>query len=103
MEGAPLFATVSKSTTGKYDVSITCEVEHKPFEKTNKSVGIDTGIKALAILSDGSSYENIKSLKIKLKKLEYEQRQLSKKIKGSQSRNKHKKETCFSTRTNHKH
>lgn len=90
MDGEPLFATISKSTTGKYYASITCEIEYKPFEKTNKSVGIDTGIKELAILSDGSSYENIKSLKTKLKKLKYEQRQLSKKVKGSQSRNKQK-------------
>jgi putative transposase len=90
LEGEPLFATISKSTTGKYYVSITCEVEHKPFDKTNKSVGVDTGIKELAILSDGSGYENIKTLKTKLKKLKYEQRQLSKKIKGSQSRNKQK-------------
>ena len=90
MEGEPLFATISKSTTGKYYVSITCEIEYKPFEKTGKSVGVDTGIKELAILSDGNSYENIKSLKTKLKKLKYEQRQLSKKVKGSQSRNKQK-------------
>jgi len=90
LEGNTLFATISKSTTGKYYVSITCEVGYKSFEKTNKSVGIDTGIKELAILSDGSSYENIKSLKTKLKKLKYEQRQLSKKTKGSNSRNKQK-------------
>ena len=90
MEGEPLFATISKSTTGKYYVSITCEIEYKTFDKTGKSIGIDTGIKELAILSDGSSYENIKSLKTKLKKLKYQQRQLSKKVKGSQSRNKQK-------------
>jgi putative transposase len=95
MEGEPLFATISKSTTDKYYVSITCEVEHKPFEKANKSVGIDTGIKELAILSDGSTYENIKSLKTKLKKLKYEQRQLSKKVKGSQSRNKQKRKLAL--------
>jgi len=90
MEGKPSFATISKSTTGKYYVSVTCEAEHKPFEKTNKSVGIDTGIKELAILSDGSSYENINTLKTKLKKLKYKQRQLSKKQKGSKSTNKQK-------------
>jgi putative transposase len=39
----------------------------------------------LAILSDGTTYENIKSLKNNLKKLKYEQRQLSKKVKGSSS------------------
>lgn len=90
LEGEVLFATVSKSTTGKYYVSITCKVEHRPFDKTNKSVGIDTGIKELAILSNGTSYGNIKPLKSKLKELKYNQRQLSKKQKGSQSRNKQK-------------
>jgi len=85
-----LFATISKSTTGKYYVSITCEVNHKTFEKTGSSVGIDTGIKDLAILSDGTTYVNIKTLKKKLKKVKYNQRQLSKKIKGSSSKNKQK-------------
>jgi putative transposase len=59
--------------------------------KTNSKVGIDTGIKDLAILSDGITYENIKSLKNNLKKLKYEQRQLSKKVKNSSSRNKQRK------------
>ena len=90
IEGKLLFATISKSTTGKYYVSITCEVEYQPFEKTNSKVGIDTGIKDLAILSDGKVYENIKTLKTNLKKLKYEQRQLSKKVKGSNSRLKQK-------------
>ena len=86
IEGKILFATISKSTTSKYYVSITCEVEHIPFEKTKSQVGIDTGIKDLAILSDGKIYENIKILKTNLKKLKYHQKQLSKKVKGSNSR-----------------
>lgn len=90
IEGKLLFATISKTTTGKYYVSITCEVEYTPFEKTNSKVGIDTGIKDLAILSDGKVYKNIKTLKANLKKLKYEQRQLSKKVKGSNSRLKQK-------------
>ena len=90
IKGKVLFATISKSTTGKYYVSITYEVEYTPFEKTNTKVGIDTGIKDLAILSDGKVYENIKTLKTNLKKLKYNQRQLSKKIKGSSSRLKQK-------------
>jgi putative transposase len=40
----------------------------------------------LAILSDGKIYENIKTLKTNFKKLKYSQRQLSKKVKGSNSR-----------------
>lgn len=86
LDGVILFATISKSATGKYYVSITCKVEYIPFEKTNSKIGIDTGIKDLAILSDGSAYKNIKTLKINLKKLKYRQRQLSKKVKGSNSR-----------------
>lgn len=91
IKGNIQFATISKSTTGKYYVSLTCEVQHQPYEKTNSKVGIDTGIKDLAILSDGKVYGNIKTLKNNLKKLKYNQRQLSKKIKGSSSRNKQRK------------
>lgn len=90
IEGKILFATISNTPTGKYYVSITCEVEYIPFEKTNSKIGIDTGIKDLAILSDGNVYKNIKTLKTNLKKLKYEQRQLSKKAKGSNSRLKQK-------------
>lgn len=91
IEGNIIFATISKSTSGNYYVSITSEVQYQPYEKVNSKVGIDTGIKDLAILSDGTTYENIRSLKTKLKKLKYNQRQLSKKIKGSSSRNKQRK------------
>jgi len=90
IEGKLLFATISKSTTGKYYVSITCEVEYTPLKKTNSKVGVDTGIKDLAILSDGKVYKNIKALKTNLKKIKYNQRQLSKKKTGSNSRLKQK-------------
>ena len=95
INGEILFATISKSATGKYYVSLTCEVQHQPYEKTNTKVGIDTGIKDLAILSDGTTYENIRSLKNNLKKLKYNQRQLSKKVKGSSSRNKQKQKLAI--------
>ena len=85
-----LFATISKSASGLYFASLTCEVSHEPYSKTGSIIGIDTGIKTLATLSNGKTYENVKSLKTKLKKLKYNQRQLSKKIKGSNSRNKQK-------------
>ncbi len=90
IEGNIQFGTISRSTTGNYYVSITCEVEYQPYRKTGNKVGIDTGIKNLAILSDGKIYENIKTLKNNLKKLKYNQKQLSKKQKGSISRNKQK-------------
>ena len=91
IEGKILNGTITKLATGKYYISITCEVEHKELDKTNSSVGVDTGIKNIAILSDGTKYENIKCFKKSLKKLKYEQRQLSKKIKGSGQKEKQRK------------
>ena len=90
LAGKILSATISKSVSGKYYASISCEVSYEPYSKTGLTVGIDTGIKTLATLSSGKTYENVRSLKTKLKKLKFNQRQLSKKIKGSNSRQKQK-------------
>src|SRR5690606_15474983 len=57
IEGKILFATISKTKTDKYFASITCETVHIPSEKTGSTIGIDTGIKNLAILSDGKIYK----------------------------------------------
>ena len=88
VEGRLLFVTVSKSTTNRYYVSIACEAEHKSLPKTGSAVGIDTGIKNLATLSNGIVYENLKPLNSKLKKLKYNQILLSNKTKGSASKSK---------------
>lgn len=86
LTGKILFATISRKRTGKYFVSITVETEHVPYEKTDKQVGVDLGIKDLAICSDGTKHPNIKTTYKHQKKLAYQQRQLSKKVKGSNSR-----------------
>jgi putative transposase len=88
IEGKIKHAIISKTKTGKYYVSLHCEVERIPSSKTDLAIGIDTGIKDLAILSDGTKYPNPKFLKKSKKKLQYQQRQLSKKQKRSKSRNK---------------
>lgn len=88
LSGEILFSTISKSPSGRYFVSITCETEHTPYEKNNNQVGVDLGIKELAICSDSKIYPNIKNTKKYAKKLSYEQKQLSKKHKGSGSKNR---------------
>ena len=80
--------TVSMTPTGKYFASFTCEQEYVQYEPTGSSVGVDVGIKDLAILSNGKKYKNVRSLKQRLKKLKFKQRQVSKKIKGSNCRKK---------------
>ena len=92
-EARILFVTISKTPTNKYFASLTCEVTIQPKAQPQgvpkgkiKAVGIDLGIKDLVILSDGRKVENPKYLKKGLKKLKYNQRQLSKKKKGGKNR-----------------
>ncbi len=86
--GKIIQCTISMTPTGKYFASLTCEQEYTQYEPTGSSVGIDVGIKNLAILSNGKKYKNVRSLKLRLKKLKFKQRQVSKKVKGSSSRKK---------------
>ena len=74
--------TISKKA-GRYYVSVLVELP-KPniTNNSNDGIGIDLGIKDLAIVSDGSVYQNInKSKKVKglEKRLRREQRRLSRK------------------------
>jgi putative transposase len=91
-EGEIKTAVISKTPTDKYFISITVElpdkkVKQKPIrEKT--AVGIDTGIKTFATLSDGREIENPKHLKTSLRRLKVLQRRVSKKVKGSNNRRK---------------
>ena len=85
-------ATIEKTPTGKFFISITVElpdvkVKQKPISKNN-AVGIDTGIKTFATLSDGTEIENPKHLKSSIQRLKVLQKRASKKQKGSANRKK---------------
>ena len=84
-------ATLSKSKSGNYFLSILVEMEDtelKRFEHTDKQVGIDLGVKDFVITSDGEVFENKHFLKKEEKKMKKLQRQLSKKKVGSNNRKK---------------
>ncbi|WP_078598532.1 IS200/IS605 family element RNA-guided endonuclease TnpB [Evansella clarkii] len=69
--GRILSATIRRTPSSKYHVSVLAETDVQPLEKTDSSVGIDVGLKDFAILSDGTIYENPKyfrQLEIKLAK-----------------------------------
>ena len=70
-------ATISKTATGKYFISILCETEILPFKKTNSNVGIDLGLSHFAILSSGEKIENPRFLVRSSRKLAREQKILS--------------------------
>ena len=62
--------------------------EPQIYPKNNGIIGVDLGIKTLATLSDGKTFENIKPYKKNKRKLKLLQRKLSKKQKGSNNRKK---------------
>ena len=89
VKGRILSATVSRNPSGKYFVSICCtDVEMEQLPKTNKTVGIDMGIKSFAVTSDSVEYQNHKYLEKNQKKIARLQRQLSRKSKDSKRREK---------------
>lgn len=80
VEGRILNATIRRNPSGKYFVSILCEVNIQPISKVNSSVGVDVGLKDFATLSDGTVYENPKFFRSLEKKLAKEQCILSRRM-----------------------
>ena len=88
IDGKILNATVSKTSTGKYFVSLCCKVDIEQFPKINSNIGIDLGLKEFAICSNGDVFHNPKWLRKVNYRLKLEQRRLSKMQKGSNNWNK---------------
>lgn len=80
--------TVSKTPTNKYYISILVDEDIKQLPRSNNKVGIDLGITDFAITSDGEVFENPKWLRKSEKRLTKLQRDLSRKKKSSNNRNK---------------
>ena len=73
-------ATISKTTTNKYYVSLLIESQIEPLPTTGEAVGIDLGLKDFAILFDGVQGWNVENqhfLKEQSKKLAEAQKILS--------------------------
>jgi putative transposase len=83
-EGKIKYTTVSKTKTGKYFVSITTDFEVKKKRISDNQIGIDLGIKDFTVLSNGEKH----SLKIKEGNIRFLHKQVSKKMKGSNNRDK---------------
>lgn len=84
-------ATLSKTKSGNFFLSILVDIpetEYVKFKKTNKQVGLDLGVKDFVITSDGEVFENKHFFKREERRIAKLQRQLSRKVKGSNNRNK---------------
>lgn len=82
-------ATLSKLPCGEYYLSILVDgsLTHK-VKETNSAVGIDLGVKDFVITSEGEVFDNLHFKKNETDKIKKLQKQLSKKQKGSNNRNK---------------
>lgn len=84
-------ATLSKTKSGNFFLSILIELPNEEivkFKLTDEHVGIDLGVKDFVITSNGEVFENKHFYKSQEQKIAKLQRQLSKKQKGSNNRNK---------------
>ena len=77
-----------RNLTGKFFVSVLCQVQHTPLMPTGKQTGIDLGLKDFAVASDGVRFKRNYHLKRYERQLAKAQRHLSRKMKGSNSRDR---------------
>jgi len=83
----PKNVTISKRAN-RWFISFRYELEATSTPKLKEKVGVDIGINALATCSDGTVYPNPKAYRSYKKRLARQQRKLSRKVKGSNNRNK---------------
>ncbi|MBP7526777.1 MAG: transposase [Syntrophorhabdaceae bacterium] len=92
IEGKIKTVTIRHASAGKWFVSFSCDgVPEKRLAPTGKEVGIDVGIKALCVDSDGGRVENPKFLRESERLLRRRQRSLSRKRRGPARRAKVKR------------
>ena len=88
IEGVMKNCTVSKTKSGRYFVSLQCELEITDPAPKSASIGIDLGLITFASLSNGEKVEKPKHWLKSERRLKIRQRRLSRKVKGSNGRNK---------------
>jgi len=87
IEGKPKTATIRRTATGKWFITIVCEdIEPKVLPKATNAIGIDVGLESFATLSSGSKVENPRFFRKEEKALARARRKLSAAAKGSDER-----------------
>lgn len=84
----PSSITIKLTPSGKWFVSILCDVKILRLPEVKNKVGLDMGISTLLTLSNGEKIANPKSLRKVQAKLKRLQKSLSRMVKGSNNRYK---------------
>lgn len=91
-KGTVKTVAISMSPSGRYFASVLVDTSMQEMKSSepmrDTTVGIDLGIKSLAVCSDGRTFDNLKNFKRNLDRLKFLQKRLSRKQKGSSNRNK---------------
>jgi putative transposase len=58
VEGTPKTATIRRTATGKWFVSVSCECEPTPLPPVHRALGIDVGLKVFAMPTEGDPIPN---------------------------------------------
>jgi putative transposase len=85
--GKIMGATISERA-GWWWVSIVVEMPHEQPRHQGHAVGVDVGVKELAVDSDGERFENQKPLRSAIRTIKRLQRRVSRRVKGSKNRRK---------------
>lgn len=89
ISGRVVSGTISRVSSGKYFISLTCTDSKVDYlDPAGSSIGLDMGLKDLAITSDGELFENPRWFRKSQKKLSKLQKQHSRKKPGSKNREK---------------
>jgi putative transposase len=88
-EGVKFYSATVSEKAGRWFVSVQCEIDvSEPQNSSKEVVGVDFGIKTLAMCSNGQIFENSAALKKNLRKLKRLSRAVSRKQLGSTNRKK---------------
>ncbi|MFE4415868.1 RNA-guided endonuclease InsQ/TnpB family protein [Streptomyces sp. NPDC056821] len=86
LPAAPTSLTVTKDSSGRYFLSFVVDADPDLLPGLETDAGIDLGLSAFAVLSDGSKIDSPRFLRRAEKKLKRLGRDLSRKAKGSKNR-----------------
>jgi putative transposase len=88
LPAVPTSLTVTKDSCGRYFLSFVLDTEPEILPQAEAEAGIDLGLSAFAVLSDGRKIDSPRFLRRAEKKLKRLGRELSRKVKGSKNRAK---------------
>jgi len=91
VEGIHILAATVSEAAGHWFVSVQCEQEIAEMAATGEPVGVDLGVKTMAVVSDGREFENPKALRKAQTHLARLQRELSRRKPGGRNREKTRK------------